>query len=294
MVFLIILIVLILLYVFLLIPRLPRRDMSALTKVDYAHRGLWNAQRPENSLSAFRSAVDAGYGIELDVHRTKDGVLVVHHDDNLKRVCGVDRRIAQSTLAEVRACHLSGTDEVVPTFDEVLEAVGGRVPLIVELKVEQNVDSLCSAVRERMQHYNGLWCMESFDRARCSGSGKRAGNHPRTACLRTWRRSGAQGRQAADSVLYFHADAARFEPPGFSGVRNHQRTRAESADAPCAPDAPVDGRVDDPLAGSARPHARQIRHRDFRGLCAAGKTQLNPVKSDIPALFRLTDAEKQV
>ena len=163
MVFLIILIVLILLYVFLLIPRLPRRDMSALTKVDYAHRGLWNAQRPENSLSAFRSAVDAGYGIELDVHRTKDGVLVVHHDDNLKRVCGVDRRIAQSTLAEVRACHLSGTDEVVPTFDEVLEAVGGRVPLIVELKVEQNVDSLCSAVRERMQHYNGLWCMESFD-----------------------------------------------------------------------------------------------------------------------------------
>ena len=163
MVFLIILIVLILLYVFLLIPRLPRRDMSALTKVDYAHRGLWNAQRPENSLSAFRSAVDSGYGIELDVHRTKDGVLVVHHDDNLKRVCGVDQRIAQSTLAEVRACHLSGTDEVVPTFDEVLEAVGGRVPLIVELKVEQNVDSLCSAVRERMQRYNGLWCMESFD-----------------------------------------------------------------------------------------------------------------------------------
>ena len=137
MVFLIILIVLILLYVFLLIPRLPRRDMSALTKVDYAHRGLWNAQRPENSLSAFRSAVDSGYGIELDVHRTKDGVLVVHHDDNLKRVCGVDWRIAQSALADVRACHLSGTDEVVPTFDEVLTAVGGRVPLIVELKVEQ-------------------------------------------------------------------------------------------------------------------------------------------------------------
>ena len=153
MVFLIILIVLILLYVFLLIPRLPRRDISALTKVDYAHRGLWNAQRPENSLSAFRSAVDSGYGIELDVHRTKDGVLVVHHDDNLKRVCGVDRRIAQSTLAEVRACHLSGTDEVVPTFDEVLAAVGGRVPLIVELKVEQNVDGLCSAVRERMQRF---------------------------------------------------------------------------------------------------------------------------------------------
>lgn len=292
MVFLIILIVLILLYVFLLIPRLPRRDMSALTKVDYAHRGLWNAQRPENSLSAFRSAVDAGYGIELDVHRTKDGVLVVHHDDNLKRVCGVDRRIAQSTLAEVRACHLSGTDEVVPTFDEVLEAVGGRVPLIVELKVEQNVDSLCSAVRERMQHYNGLWCMESFDPARGAVvPEKRAGNHPRTACLRTWRRGCAQGREAADGVLYFHADAARFEPPGFSGVRSHQRTRAESADAPCAPDAPVDGRVDDSLAGRAGQQPPKVRHRDFRGLRAAGKTQLNPVKSD-SSTFSMTTQEK--
>lgn len=160
---LLILVLLLLLYIWMLLPNLPRRDMTALTRVDYAHRGLWNSVRPENSLSAFRAAVDAGYGIELDVHRTKDGVLVVHHDDNLQRVCGVDRRIAQSTLAEVRACRLNGTEETVPTFDEVLEAVGGRVPLIVELKVEQNVDSLCSAVRERMQRYSGLWCMESFD-----------------------------------------------------------------------------------------------------------------------------------
>lgn len=160
---LLILVLLFLFYVWMLRPNLPRRDMQALTKVDYAHRGLWNDARPENSLSAFRAAVDAGYGIELDVHRTKDGVLVVHHDDNLQRVCGVNRRIAQSTLAEVRACHLHGTDEIVPTLDEVLSVVGGRVPLIVELKVEQNVDSLCGAVRERMQRYSGAWCMESFD-----------------------------------------------------------------------------------------------------------------------------------
>ena len=153
MVFLIILIVLILLYVFLLIPRLPRRDMSALPKVDYAHRGLWNAQRPANSRSAFRSAVDAGYGIELDVHRTKDGVLVVHHDDNLKRVCGVNRRIAQSTLAEVRACHLSGTDEVVPTFDEVLTACAAPS------------GSGCSVTM-------GFGAWRASTRARCSGSGK--------------------------------------------------------------------------------------------------------------------------
>jgi len=76
MVFLIILIVLILLYVFLLIPPpSPRRDMSALTKVDYAHRGLWNAQRPENSLSAFRSAGAAGDGVWAGHARTSASVL---------------------------------------------------------------------------------------------------------------------------------------------------------------------------------------------------------------------------
>ena len=210
-------------------------------------------------------------------------------------MCGVDRRIAQSTLAEVRACHLSGTDEVVPTFDEVLEAVGGRVPLIVELKVEQNVDSLCSAVRERMQRYNGLWCMESFDPRAVQWFRKNA-----PEIIRGQLAFGLGGEAAHKGVkpltAFFISTLMQhvLSRPDFLAYRMPSANTAESADAPCAPDAPVDGCVDDPLAGSARPHARQIRHRNFRGLRAAGKTQLNPVKSDIPALFRLTDAEKQV
>ena len=75
--------------------------------------------RPENSLAAFRAAVEKGYGIELDVHRTRDGALVVHHDDSLKRLTGVDKQIARCTLKEVRACKLPN-GEPVPTFDEVL------------------------------------------------------------------------------------------------------------------------------------------------------------------------------
>src|SRR5699024_3296921 len=59
-------------YAFLLWPRCPRRSLGALAGWDYAHRGLWNAQRPENSLPAFAAAVEAGYGIELDVHLTRD------------------------------------------------------------------------------------------------------------------------------------------------------------------------------------------------------------------------------
>jgi len=168
------LLILLLAYAWAIRPNLPRRDISSLMGVDDAHRGLWNTNepdeenrladdlRPENSLAAFRAAVEKGYGIELDVHRTRDGALVVHHDDSLKRLTGTDIRIADSTLKELRACTLPN-GEPIPTFDEVLKAVSGRVPLIVELKVENgNQDLLSRAVYDRMKRYNGPWCMESF------------------------------------------------------------------------------------------------------------------------------------
>ena len=163
--------ILLLLYAWAIRPNLPRRDISPLMGVDYAHRGLWNTNtpgenaddlRPENSLAAFRAAVEKGYGVELDVHLTKDGALVVHHDDSLKRLTGVDIRIADSTLAEVRACRLPN-GEPIPTYDEVLETIAGRIPMIVEVKVEQgNADALSAAVYARMKRYDGPWCMESF------------------------------------------------------------------------------------------------------------------------------------
>lgn len=159
---LVILAALLLLYAALIRPNLPRRDIAPLMGFDYAHRGLWNDERPENSLAAFRAAVEKGYGIELDVHRTKDGALVVHHDSSLLRMTGVDRQIARSTLQEVRACRLPN-GEPIPTFDEVLKAIAGRTPLIVEVKVEDgNHDTLSQAVYHRMQRYKGAWCLESF------------------------------------------------------------------------------------------------------------------------------------
>ena len=165
----IILIILLLVYAELIRPNLPKRDITPLMGRDYAHRGYWNTNdpgeenRPENSLAGFRAAVEKDYGIELDVHLTKDGHLVVHHDDSLKRLTGVDIRIADSTLAEIRACKLPN-GEPVPTYDEVLDTVAGRIPMIVEVKVEnRNHDALSKAVYKRMQRYEGPWCMESFD-----------------------------------------------------------------------------------------------------------------------------------
>lgn len=165
----IILVILLLAYAELIRPNLPRRDMTALLGRDYAHRGYWNtnepdeSNRPENSLAAFRAAVEKDYGIELDVHRTKDGHLVVHHDDSLKRLTGADIRIAESTLEEVRACKMPN-GEPIPTYDEVLDTVAGRIPMVVEVKTENgNHAALCKAVYERMQRYDGPWCLESFD-----------------------------------------------------------------------------------------------------------------------------------
>lgn len=150
------------LYGFLLWPRWPRRSLGALAGWDYAHRGLWNAQRPENSLPAFAAAVEAGYGIELDVHLTRDDVLVVFHDDTLERMCGVAARIEDKTLAELARLRLRGSDQGIPTLDQVLTLVAGKVPLIVEIKADKRLEELCRRTCERLRSYSGTYCVESF------------------------------------------------------------------------------------------------------------------------------------
>ena len=150
------------LYLFLIYPNMPRRDVSHLSGYDYAHRGLWNSELPENSMAAFRNAVDNGFGMEMDVHLTSDDQLVIFHDANLKRMCGVDRPICECTLAELRQYRLLGTEEVIPTFDEFLSMINGRVPLIIEIKPDKRINDLCRLVHERLTRYQGPYCIESF------------------------------------------------------------------------------------------------------------------------------------
>ena len=131
----------------------------------FAHRGLHTMDQtvPENSLPAFRLAVEEGYGAELDVQMTKDGHVVVFHDDDLKRGCGVDGRICDMTLEEVESLRLFGTEERIPLFSEVLEIFSGKTPLIVELKTGPNAPALCDATRKMLAEYAGDACVESFD-----------------------------------------------------------------------------------------------------------------------------------
>ncbi len=129
----------------------------------FAHRGLHGEGRAENSLSAFSAAVEHGFGIELDVRLTKDREVVVFHDDTLLRVTGDPRRVDECTLTELRALRLSGTEETIPTFHEVLALVGGRVPLLVEVKEDPGCRAVSGAAAKILSEYNGEFITESFN-----------------------------------------------------------------------------------------------------------------------------------
>ena len=130
----------------------------------YAHRGLHKEGVPENSMAAFRAALEGGYGIELDIHLMKDGNLAVIHDSSLLRTAGVDVRIEDLTLEDLENYRLEGTDEKIPLFREVMAIYEGRAPMIVELKpVNNNHAALAEAACELMKDYKGIYCMESFD-----------------------------------------------------------------------------------------------------------------------------------
>ena len=153
------------LWVFLVCPRLFfRPKMSDITSCDYAHRGLHSKENNvfENTLPAFRAAVEHGLGSELDVRLTKDGVPVVFHDSTLKRMFGPVEKVCDMTLDKLRSFRFpDGTK--IPTLEEVLQEVAGACPLLIELKTENDVSKLGRAVSHHLDRYPGVYCVESFD-----------------------------------------------------------------------------------------------------------------------------------
>ena len=157
-----ILAILALIYVYLISPRRVAPADMELLRCDYAHRGLWTTRIPENSLSAFEYAARRGVGIELDIQATRDGRIVVFHDDDLFRMCGVKKRVSELTLAELRRLRLKDTNEVIPTLAEVLRLVRGRVPLLIEIKGDRPDEHFCRHVVALLDSYNGAFCIEAF------------------------------------------------------------------------------------------------------------------------------------
>jgi glycerophosphoryl diester phosphodiesterase len=141
-------------------------DIDWIRARPIAHRGYHdlNGNRWENTLAAFAAAAERGFAIECDVHLSADGVPVVFHDDELKRLTGTDGYVWQRTAAELQALGIGGTADRVPTLAELLGLVAGRVPLVIELKGIPGHDAgLVAKVAKQLRSYDGQAAIMSFD-----------------------------------------------------------------------------------------------------------------------------------
>ncbi|MGF1536084.1 MAG: glycerophosphodiester phosphodiesterase [Elainellaceae cyanobacterium] len=136
---------------------------SWISQQPIAHRGLHSPGVPENSLSAFEAAIAHGYAIELDIQRLADGRLAVFHDKDLLRLTGQSGSIFNQTAESVKRLRLLGTDQPVPLLEEVLAAIAGRVPVLVEIKNEGDVGPLEEALARVLATYSGDYAIQSFN-----------------------------------------------------------------------------------------------------------------------------------
>lgn len=156
----------IILYLLAIMPKIFNQpDLSLFKNRYYSHRGLHQEKSitPENSIAAFQFAIDSDFGIELDVQLSKDGIPVVFHDFNLKRVCGIDKNVNDLTFYELKQLSLFDSNEKIPHLQEVIDLVDGQVPLIVEIKAKNNNISICSVITAILDNYKGIYCIESFN-----------------------------------------------------------------------------------------------------------------------------------
>lgn len=148
-------------------PALP----GAFLRAPLAHRALHDAsaRRPENSLSAIRAAVDAGYGIEIDLQLSADGEAMVFHDDTLERLTGAAGRTDGRPAAALNALPLLGSDsDCIPTLAQALAAVSGKVALLIELKDQSgrmgpDDGRLAAATARALRGYAGPVAVMSFN-----------------------------------------------------------------------------------------------------------------------------------
>lgn len=131
--------------------------------IKISHRGLWDKNNPENSIGAFKNSIKNNLPIELDIHLLKDNTLVVFHDDNLKRMTGLDKKIKDLTYNDIKDLHLLNTKYKIPTLQEVLKLVGGKVLLDIELKTDVKSFKICKQLVKYLDDYKGDFLIKSFN-----------------------------------------------------------------------------------------------------------------------------------
>ncbi len=160
-------IILIILYILAIKPNDDeerRKGLKPLEERPVAHRGIFDnkGDAPENSMLAYKRAVEYNVPFECDVHLTKDGKLAMLHDPTLKRMCGLDIPMNQLTYEEICQYKLKDSEQRIPLLDDVLAMVDGQVPIVLEIKPHGNHKETVKKVAERMDAYKGFWVLESF------------------------------------------------------------------------------------------------------------------------------------
>lgn len=152
-------------YILLITPDLTGKQKATfLLGKNIAHRGLHNNNQgvPENSLEAAKKSVLCGFGIEFDIQLSKDKQVMVFHDDTLERVTGHNGNVCDYTKSELQQMSLLGTNQTIPTLNQYLDIVKGKVPLIIELKGGKQNPLLCQKAAEILDKYDGDFVIESF------------------------------------------------------------------------------------------------------------------------------------
>ena len=132
-----------------------------------AHRGLWGEDIIENSLLAYKNAVEHGYPIEIDLYTSHDGEIFSFHDYTLDRMTGEKGNIFDKTAKELKELYLLDndgrkTDQKIPTFKEVLEVAKGKVPILIEIKSQPD-KTVVDKVVKILNSYSGEFAIQSFD-----------------------------------------------------------------------------------------------------------------------------------
>ncbi len=138
------------------------RNVDFITNHYIAHRGLHNDKIPENTIPAFKEAIKKKYPIELDIHLLEDKEIVVFHDNNLKRLLGINKNIKDLTSDELSKLKINNKYHI-PTLSEVLKLVKGKVPIIIELKYDQKNGLLEKEVVKILDNYKGKFTVQSFN-----------------------------------------------------------------------------------------------------------------------------------
>ena len=202
-VLLIILIVLVVLFTVMIAPRtIGSPGIDHMTGYHYTHRGYHdgNVAIPENSLSSFVAAIDAGYGIELDVQLSSDKVPMVFHDADLDRICGVEGKIWDYTCAELQQMKLFETQETIPTLAEALALIDGQVPILVEYKMDKVDTDVCAYSHELLKDYDGAYAIQSFHPFALFWYRQNANDVPRGILARNFIRDNKEKGEKSDII----------------------------------------------------------------------------------------------